>query len=61
MCAVSPNWEGSVICECAQCGQDIYKEYSYYKDNDGNCFCSEECGVSYHGIRETDLEGEYGL
>ena len=58
MCAVSPSRYESKLCECAGCGCDIDKNYTFFKDNEDNYFCSVECGVDYHEIKETDFERE---
>lgn len=47
------------LCECEQCGEDIYRDYPYYKDDDDNCFCSKECAIEYHAIREVEFDVEY--
>ena len=56
------NEMGNILCECAQCGQDIYKGYPFYKDNEDNYFCDKDCAVDFaiecRGIKETDYEGE---
>lgn len=48
------------LCECEQCGADIYRDYPYFKDSDGNCFCDKECAIEYHEIREVEFDVEYG-
>ena len=51
-----PNWEGKQIGECAECGNEIYAEFSFFKDNEDNMFCSEECAKEYHEIKEVEWE-----
>jgi len=52
----------NILCECSQCGQDIYKEYSFYKDNEDHYFCDKDCAIDFaiecRGIIKTDYEGE---
>ncbi len=47
-----------VLCECAQCGGEIYRSSIYFKDGEDNHFCSEDCAIDYHGIEESDYESE---
>ena len=35
---------------CKQCGEWLTQDYEYFKDDEGNEFCSRECGVKYHDI-----------
>ena len=51
-----PNWNGKVIGECAECGAEIYKEYEFVIDNDGNKFCGDECAISFHGIKTVGFD-----
>ena len=49
-----PNYECNKVNTCDKCGGDIYKEYTYWIDNDENIFCSEDCANDYYGIKEMD-------
>ena len=42
--------EPKVLGHCLQCNYELREDYEYYRDNDDNKFCSEECAVQYHGI-----------
>lgn len=39
---------------CKQCDTKILDDETYYKDNEENMFCSEECAEEYYGIKEID-------
>ena len=51
-----PNWNGKVLCECAECGGEIYKEYEFVIDDEENYFCDDDCAMKFHGIRTVDFE-----
>lgn len=38
--------EESPVCECEQCGDDIYRDDLRY-EYDHECFCSKECVLQY--------------
>ena len=49
-----------IICECAQCGADTYREDIYVKDSNDGYFCSVDCAIEFHGIEKTYFDAEYG-
>lgn len=51
-----PNAEEVVVDGCSQCYEDISAGNVYFKDDNGNLFCSMDCAVSYYGIEETHYE-----
>ena len=42
-----------VVGGCTQCFEDITAGNVYYKDDNGNLFCSMDCALEYYGITET--------
>lgn len=44
--------EYTVIGVCEECCGELRADYDYYVDADGNKFCSEECGISFHGLKK---------
>ncbi|HBL82400.1 MAG TPA: hypothetical protein DD391_07375 [Clostridiales bacterium] len=43
---------------CADCGEDLTEDYTYYTDGNGQTFCSEECACRANGIKEAQWEDE---
>lgn len=43
---------------CANCGEELRADYTYFKDDECNVFCGQECAAKYHGIRETEWDDE---
>ena len=43
---------------CIQCNQELRQDYEYYIDNEDNKFCSEECAIQYHGIKEMEWDDD---
>jgi len=53
-----PNYEPKIHGYCPQCYTPLLDTSTYYVDNDGNRFCSEECAIQNHGIIEIEWEDE---
>lgn len=51
-----PNAIRRVRGECDECGEELYEDEYYYKDDSGGTYCSEECAIKANGIRETEWE-----
>ena len=49
-----PNYKCHKVGACDKCGEDLYKEYKIWIDEDGNKFCSKDCAIDYYGIKEID-------
>ena len=48
--------EVRLIGYCAECGNDITDDMEdIYVDEDGNYFCSDECGMIYHGLHKLEV------
>lgn len=43
---------------CLQCNQELRQDYEYYIDNEDNKFCSEECAIQYHEIKEMEWDND---
>ncbi len=41
---------------CSVCGERLRADYIYTEDNDGNTFCSQDCAVEYHGIKDKEWD-----
>lgn len=48
-----PNAKEPIVGSCSQCNEDIRSDYTYWIDEAGNLFCSEECALKFYNIRET--------
>jgi len=44
------NDEYEVIRHCETCCEEIRTDYEYYKDSNGNLFCSDKCSKEFYGI-----------
>lgn len=42
--------------KCLQCDEDLREDYTYWIDEDGNKFCSDDCAMEYHDIKEKEWE-----
>ena len=49
-----PNYKEKKVGECQWCGNDIYDRCEIFQDNEGNIFCSKDCAIDFHGIKELD-------
>lgn len=52
-----PNAADVTVDGCTTCFVDIKAANTYYKDDNGNLFCSLDCALEYYGIKETHYEG----
>jgi len=52
-----PNACDVVVDGCTQCFCDIKASDTFYKDDNGNLYCSMDCALEYYGITETHYEG----
>jgi len=52
-----PNAVDVTVDGCTMCFADIKAANAYYKDDNGNLFCSMDCALEYYGIIETHYEG----
>ena len=50
--ASEPEIKG--ICDC--CHEKLSEDYTYFPDSYGNTFCSQECALEYHGVKERDWD-----
>ena len=39
---------------CSFCGEDLREDYTYFRDEDGNFFCCQDCAVNFHDIKEME-------
>lgn len=44
--------ETTVVSQCTQCHNNIYAREELWKDSDDYKFCSQECAMEYHDIKE---------
>lgn len=51
-----PNYECHKVGNCEKCGEELYKEYEIWTDDDGNKFCSQNCAKEFYGIKEIYIE-----
>lgn len=49
-----PNASEPIVGECEECGSDIRSDYEFWKDENENLFCSEECVFSFFGVTIVD-------
>lgn len=51
--------EPKVVGECGNldCRCKLTEDYTYFTDNDGNTFCSTDCALAFHGVREEEYCG----
>lgn len=45
-----PNAQVEFVGNCAECHEPITTAFEYFKDSEGNLFCTKECADAFHGI-----------
>lgn len=53
-CPNAPDPE--IMGVCKYCGEKLRADYTYTVDNDGNTFCSQDCAVAYHEIKDEEWD-----
>ncbi len=51
-----PNAENIIVGICEQCKEPVCAGYTYWTDEDNNTFCSQDCAMNFHEIRETEYD-----
>lgn len=49
-----PNYKEKKVGKCKWCNDEIYSCYEIFCDNEANIFCSKDCAIKFHGIKEID-------
>ena len=53
-CPNAPDRILTVIGVCENCGDYLYSDNTFWRDNDCNRFCSKDCVEEFYGIEEVD-------
>lgn len=52
---MSPDAETPKVMDfCEHCGEGLRADYTFFEDNEGTRFCSQDCAIAHHEIEEKE-------